>query len=311
MKRDPILVIVGPTASGKSKAAVYLSQKLNGEIISVDSIQVYRGFDIGSAKPSERIRKLVTHHMIDVAEPCSDFSLGDFVRMSERIISAIQARGNLPILAGGTGLYFRGLLKGIFDAPQRHEEYREALREIAEKRGVPFLHALLADVDYEMAMKISKNDAQRIMRALELFHTSGKKMSEFIRGEGFGEDRYRNIKIGVNTKREMLNRKIDARVDDFFMNGLIDEVRALLDAGVDPGCNAFKAVGYREVLSFLNGEIDQDTMVFLTKRNTRRYAKRQMTWFRKEQGIRWFEYHNDVSEIFEEIQAHVVQNLQS
>ncbi len=311
MTRDTILVIVGPTASGKSETAVFLSQKLNGEIISVDSVQVYRGFDIGSAKPSEKILELVQHHMIDVTEPGSDFSLGDFVRMAEKSISAIWARGHLPILAGGTGLYFRGLLKGIVNAPKRNEEYRKALNNLAEKKGVPFLHALLAEADHEMAEKISKNDLQRITRALELFHTTRKTMSELIRENGFGEDRYRSIKIGVNTKREMLYKKIDARVDQFFKNGLIDEVISLLDSGVDPGCNAFKAVGYREVLLYLNGEIDRDMMIFLAKRNTRRYAKRQMTWFRKEEGIRWFEYSNDVSEAFEEICSYIVRGIQS
>ena len=305
-----LVIIVGPTASGKSKTAVFLAQKLNGEIISADSIQVYRGFDIGSAKPAPETLRIAKHHLIDVADAGDDFSMGDFVRMAEKIIDGIWEREKIPIVAGGTGLYIRGLLKGVFDAPKRDEEYRGSLREIAEQKGVSYLHDILTEIDPEAAKKIMRNDSQRIFRALELSHKTKRTMSELIREDGFGRDRYESIKIGVNLERGKLYEKIDARVDEFFRNGLIDEVRSLLASGVDAECNAFKAVGYREVVSFLSGEIDRDTMISLVKRNTRRYAKRQMTWFRKEEGIRWFIFEDDAAEKFDEIKEHVLKNLQ-
>ncbi|MEW5806767.1 MAG: tRNA (adenosine(37)-N6)-dimethylallyltransferase MiaA [Acidobacteriota bacterium] len=301
MSSDTLIIIVGPTASGKSRLALFLAQRLNAEIISVDSIQVYRRLNIGTAKPDINVLKQIPHHMIDVAEPGDDFSLGHFVRSAERIIQEIWKRRKLPLLVGGTGLYLRGLLKGIFEAPARDEEIRKSLRMLAEEKGIEHLHSLLHEVDPASARRISGHDSQRIIRALELHRKTKKTMSELIQEKSFGQDRYASVKVGVNTKRARLYRNIEERVEEFYKNGLVEEVRSLLESGVDPECKAFNAVGYRETVSYLRGEIDRDKMIALVKRNTKRFAKRQMTWFRKEENIQWFFYENDVSETSAEI----------
>ncbi len=304
-----LIIILGPTAVGKSQLALFLAQQYGGEVISVDSIQIYRGLNRGTAKPRREILKKAKHHLIDVAEPGRDFSLGDFVRMAEKVIQDLWLRQKHPILVGGTGLYLRGLLKGIFDAPGRDEELRQSLKKTAEERGWTYLHDLLSQIDWECAQKITPNDAQRIMRALELYHKTDRKMSDFIRSEGFREDRYQSIKIGITTERKRLYQKIEERVDCFFQEGLVDEVNGLLDSGVQPRCNAFKALGYREAVLFLKGEVTLEEAVSLVKRNTRRYAKRQLTWFRKEEGVKWMAYENDVSEIFNDADQWIRNHL--
>jgi tRNA dimethylallyltransferase len=306
---NKLIIIVGPTAAGKSQLALFLAQQYDGEIISVDSMQVYRGMDRGTAKPPQEILKKVQHHLIDVTDPGHDFSLGDFVRMAEDVIQDLWRRQKRPVLVGGTGLYLRGLLKGIFDAPGRDEEFRQSLKKIAREKEWPYLHNLLSQIDWECAQKIARNDAQRIMRALELYHRTDRKMSDFIKSEGFREDRYLSIKIGINTDRKRLYQKIKERVDRFFQEGLVDEVKDLLDSGVPPHCNAFKALGYREVILYLKGEVSLEEAVTLVKINTRRYAKRQLTWFRKEQGIQWFAYEKNASEIFDDVDRCVRSHL--
>ncbi len=298
---EKLLIIVGPTASGKSKLAIFLAGPCDGEIISVDSIQVYRGLNRGTAKPSKQILKKVNHHLIDISDPSQEFSLGDFVRKAERVIQDMFGKKKRPILVGGTGLYLRGLLKGVFRAPGRDEDFRKSLKEIADERGWPHLHDILSQIDWECAQKITQNDSQRIMRALELYHKTDRRMSDFIKHEGFGEDRYKSIKIGINTDRKVLYQKIEKRVDRFFQGGLVEEVKNLLDSGISPHSNALKALGYKEVILYLKGEISYEEAISLIKRNTRRYAKRQLTWFRKEEGVQWFRFKNDVSEIFDEV----------
>jgi len=283
-----LLVIVGPTAVGKSELAVLACERFAGEIVGVDSMQVYRGLDLGTAKPPAEARRRVPHHGIDLADPGRDFSLGDFVREAEQAIDAIRSRGRLPVLVGGTGLYLRGLLKGIVGAPRRDEAIRARLRDRAAKRGTPYLHRLLRRVDPRAAARLPKADRQRLVRALEVFFASRRGLSDWIGESPFGADRYESVKIGLNMDRAALYRIIDARVLGFFAAGLVDEVRGLIRAGCPETANAFKAIGYHEALRHVRGEIGLDEAIALTQRSTRRYAKRQWTWFRKEADVTWF-----------------------
>lgn len=284
----PLLVVVGPTAVGKSEFALLACERFGGELVSVDSMQVYRGLDRGTAKPSPEARGRVPHHGIDLADPGQDFSLGDFVRAAGRAIDSIRERGRLPVLVGGTGLYLRGLLKGIVEAPRRHEAIRKRLRDLAGRRGTPYLHRLLRRVDREAAARLPPGDRQRLVRALEVYFASHRGLSDLIRESPFGADRYASVKIGLGMERAALYRVIEARVERFFAAGLLEEVRGLLLAGCPETANALKAIGYHEALRHLRGEMDLGEAIALTQRRTRRYAKRQWTWFRKEEGVTWF-----------------------
>lgn len=285
----PLLVVVGPTACGKSEFAVLACERFGGEIISVDSMQVYRGLERGTAKPGPELRRRAPHHGIDLAEPGEDFSLGDFVRYATAAIASIRGRRGLPVLVGGTGLYLRGLLKGIAEAPRRDEALRARLRALAERRGVSALHRLLSRADPAAARRLPPGDRQRLVRALEVYFSARRGLSELIREAPFGPDRFASVKIGLSVERETLYRVIDARVDRFFSQGLVEEVRGLLAAGLRESANALNALGYRETLAYLRGETTLDEAIALARRNTRRYAKRQWTWFRKEDGVTWFE----------------------
>jgi tRNA dimethylallyltransferase len=286
--RPVVLVVVGPTAVGKSAFALDLCGRHAGEIVSVDSMQVYRGLDAATSKPTAAERARAPHHGVDLAEPGDDFSMGDFVRAAERAIAGIIRRGRLPVLVGGTGLYLRALLRGMAAAPRRDARLRQRLLDRAARRGVPALHRLLTRLDPESAARLGPRDRQRLVRALEVRIATGRPLSAVLRDEPFGAERYDAVKIGLDMDRQALYARIDARVDRFFAAGLVDEVRRLLGAGRPPAANAFKAIGYREVAAHLHGTIDLEEAKALTRRNTRRYAKRQMTWFRRETGVLWF-----------------------
>jgi tRNA dimethylallyltransferase len=305
----PLLVVVGPTAVGKSAFAVLASERFDGEIVGVDSMQVYRGLDRATAKPGAAERARVPHHGIDLAEPGEDFSLGDFVRHAEAAIASIRGRGRLPVLVGGTGLYLRGLLKGIVDLPRRDEALRARLRGLSMRRGAAGLHRLLARVDPAGARRVQPNDRQRLVRALEVYFAARRGLAELIDEAPFGTDRFATVKVGLSMARESLYRLIDARVDRFFAEGLVDEVRRLLEEGRAQSANAFKALGYRETLRHLKGELSLAGTIALTKRNTRRYAKRQWTWFRREEGVAWFEIDPEDKDRFEAPLAHAERAL--
>ncbi len=301
--------MVGATAVGKSEFAVLACERFGGEIVSVDSMQVYRGLDRGTAKPDPRTLRRVPHHGIDLADPGEDFSLGDFVRHAERAIASIRGRRRLPVLVGGTGLYLRGLLKGIVEAPPRDEALRKRLRSLAERRGTLHLHRLLARVDPGAAARLRPADGQRLVRALEVYRLARRGLSDLIRESPFGPDRFASVKIGLSIEREALYRIIDARVERFFAGGLVDEVRRLMQAGHPESGNAFKALGYRETLRHLRGGSSLEEAILLTQRNTRRYAKRQWTWFRKEEGVTWFDIDADDPDRFRRPLAHAEQAL--
>ncbi|NMC66336.1 MAG: tRNA (adenosine(37)-N6)-dimethylallyltransferase MiaA [Acidobacteria bacterium] len=286
-----ILIIVGPTAVGKSALAVDLAKKFRGEIISCDSRQIYRGFDIGTDKPPAAVRQAVPHHLIDVAAPEEKFSAADFARLALEEIDLIISRGNLPLIVGGTGLYHRALVEGLFPGPGRDDGLRTRLKEEAQNKGLDSLYRQLQQIDPAYAEKISPADGLRIIRALEVFYLTGQPLSRhFDRTVSPLENRgFILYQIGLKLKKEELYRRIDERVNRMFAEGLVKEAKQLLERGISEQSTPFKGLGYRQVLRYLNGEISLEEAITLTQIETRHYAKRQLTWFKKSRGITWFE----------------------
>jgi tRNA dimethylallyltransferase len=275
-QNSKIVIVQGPTASGKSELAVRLAERFSGEIVNADSMQVYRGMDIGTAKPSADQLRRVPHHLLDVVAPDQMFSAADFSREAERVIQDIVRRGKHVFVCGGTGLYIRALTKGLMDSPPGDAALREELKELAGRIGGEALHLKLAEVDPVSAERIHPNDQFRIIRALEVFHLTGRPISE-LRGEHrFGTLRYDYCKIGISVDRETLYRKIDNRVDLMIRQGL-------------------RSLGYRHLCNYLEGVITLDDALQLMKRDTRRYAKRQLTWFNQDPEIKWIEYPENVA----------------
>lgn len=279
-----LIVILGPTGAGKSTVAEYLAPRLDGEVVGVDSMQVYRGLEVGTAKPGREVRSRVPYHLVDVADPAVDFNLGDFVRAAEAAVEDIRSRGKIPILAGGTGMYLRGFLKGIDPAPPRDPGTRSALEALARRRGDGHLHRLLSALDPEAAGAIGPADRMRLVRALERVLLSGRPARA---SSWAGADRYPSVKIGLEWEPDALRRRIDERVENMFRNGLVQETAALMERLPD-GASALKALGYREVVGHLRGEADLEQTIQAVRRNTWRFSRRQMTWFRRETGVRWF-----------------------
>jgi len=285
----PVLVIVlGPTAVGKSRVAVDLALRFGSEVISGDSIQVYRGFDLGTDKPSAEARRGVAHHLIDVVGPEVQFTAADFVREALAAAEGIAGRGRLPIVAGGTGLYLKALCDGLFPGPGRDPALRASLEAEAREKGLEALFRRLEAVDPEYARKIRGRDRIRIIRALEVHAATGRPISEHFRATESPVKGRTVVRLGLRLEREEINRRIDARVDRMFERGLVDEVRGLLERGVPETAPPFRALGYSHVLRHLRGEIGRDEAAALTKIDTHHYAKRQMTWFRKMAGVVWF-----------------------
>jgi len=282
------IVILGPTATGKSDLALRLARRMNGRVIGADSIQVYRGLDAGSCKPDAAARREIPHELIDVVRPDEPFSAGRFARMASEAMDRCRRNDEVPIVAGGTGLYLRALLSGIAPMPPRDENLRADLYERARNEPPGRLHEELASRDPGTASRIGPNDLQRIVRALEVMALTGMPLSEHIRASAFVPDRVPSLKVGLALDRPLLYRRIDRRVDRIFEAGIVEETRRLLDSGVPEGCNALKGLGYREVLSHLRGEADLPRTIELVKRNTRRFARRQISWFRRERDVHWF-----------------------
>jgi len=280
---NQVLILLGPTGVGKTGASVLLAKELDTEIIGADSMQIYRTMDIGTAKPSGEERGGVPHHMIDVVDPSEAFSAGRYVEMVLPIIESLHSRGKVPVIVGGTGLYIKALTRGIFTGPSADWGLREELLSLEEGEKGSLYCRLLA-LDPEAAARIEKNDVRRTVRALEVCLRSRERIS-LLQEKCTAPLPYEFIKIGLTRNREELYRLIDARVDDMVRSGFEGEVKRLLDGR--PDRTPLQAIGYREFASFLQGQLTKEEAVSLTKRNTRRYAKRQFTWFRKEEGIRW------------------------
>lgn len=286
-KRVPLVVVCGPTASGKTALAAELAKHFRMEVMSADSRQVYRGMDIGTAKATRSEQEMVPHHLIDVADPDQDFSAADFSQLGREIAEEIWARGHIPMVVGGTGLYIRGLIEGLLDAPAGDKELRKKLKEIEKNEGDGALHRRLQKVDPHLAQRLHPHNKVRIIRALEVFTLSGRKLSELQEEHSFSDCPFRTLKIGLLPEREVLYQRIDERAETMMTAGLLDEVRALLGKGYSPQLKALKTIGYRESILYLQGKLSFEEAISLIQRDTRRYAKRQITWFRKDRSIIW------------------------
>lgn len=306
MTAYPVAAIVGPTASGKSDLALSIADRFSGEIVNYDSVQIFRHFNIGTAKPSLEARRRVPHHLIDIREPSELFTAGDYQREARRVLDEIRGRKRLPVLVGGTGLYLRAVTDGLFDGPSRSLYWRNRLEAIAEKKGREQLHRLLARLDPLAASRIAPRDKPKLIRALEVRLVTGKPISEHFREEpGQPLEDFKVLMIGLNPDREALFRRIDERVCQMFRAGLVDEVRKLLATGVPRDAKPLESIGYRHVLAHLDGSMSLEEMISLTQRDTRRYAKRQMTWFRSQQDVHWFGGTGDDEEIKKQVHQHL------
>ncbi|MGW8272227.1 MAG: tRNA (adenosine(37)-N6)-dimethylallyltransferase MiaA [Thermodesulfovibrionales bacterium] len=280
-----MFVLLGPTGVGKTEASILVAQELGTEIISADSMQVYRHMDIGTAKPSRELLATVTHHMIDVVDPASPFSTGKYLDMVLPVIDALQSMGRNPLVVGGTGLYIKAMTRGLFTAPAANESLRAELLSLEQEReGI--LHARLMRIDPIAARRIPPGDIRRILRALEVSITAGSPIS-ILQRKATKPLPYRFVKIGLSRTRSELYRMIGERVEQMFACGLVQEVERLLM--LSPCYTALQAIGYKEVIQYLRGAAGLEETVDLVKRSTRRYAKRQYTWFRKEDGIMWID----------------------
>lgn len=285
--RQKLLVLVGPTAVGKTALSLKLAESYDCEIISGDSMQVYRGMDIGTAKASLAERASVPHHLIDIRDPDEPYSVSDFQEECTRAIELIASRGRLPFIVGGTGLYIQSVVYGYrFSEAGQDESFRQEMRAYAERHGGEALLARLRKVDPESAARLHPNDHRRIIRALEIYHLTGRTMSEYL-AEQSDESPYDVCIIGLTMERELLYRNIEARVDQMIAHGLIEEVQGLLDAGYHPGLISMQGLGYKEIIGYLQGEYTRQHAIDLLKRNTRRFAKRQLSWFRHMRDIEW------------------------
>lgn len=289
--RKPLVIIAGPTATGKTKCAVELAKAINGEIISADSIQVYKGMDIGSAKVTLEEMCGVKHHLIDVLEPTQDFNITVFQTLAKEAMDEIYSRGKVPIIAGGTGFYIQSVLYDIdFTENEDNNEIREALTRISlEKDGKDILFAMLKDIDPESADVIDKNNIKRVIRAIEFYKLSGKKISEHNKLQSSKEAAYDARFFVLTDDRKVLYERIDKRVDKMIELGLVEEVRNLLNKGLKRDMVSMQGIGYKEIVSYLMGEISLDEAIYIIKRDTRHFAKRQITWFKREKDVIWLD----------------------
>ena len=294
-----LVVLLGPTASGKTALSLLLAGQFNGEIVSCDSVAVYRDLEIGTAKPTLVERRQVPHHLIDVASPRQPYSAGDYSRDARAAIAAITARGHLPIVTGGTGLYLRALLVGLFAGPPRVAELRDRLRNTEARHGSGYLHRMLARCDPAAAAAIHPNDIPKLIRAIEVSLASGRPMTE-----AWAEGRdplagYRILRIGLEPERQLLYERINQRAAKMFEQGLVEETQHLLSE-YGPELKLFDALGYRQAAAFLRGDYARETAIQLAQQGHRNFAKRQLTWFRREPDAHWLRGFGDDPKIIEE-----------
>jgi tRNA dimethylallyltransferase len=269
-----------------------VAREFGGEIVSCDALQVYRGMDIGTAKPTPEERSAIPHHMLDLRDPGDDFSAGDFQRLAREVLHAIAARGKLPVVVGGTGLYLKALIDGLFEGPARSEELRERMRKIISRRGTARLHSVLRRVDPPSAERISVADAARTIRALEVFFLTGRRFSSWLSQPRLALHGFRWLKLGIAWPRDRLYDRINSRVDQMYHDGLVEECCAILRSH-PRNCQALKAIGYRQCSAFLDGGCSLEQAISDTRQQTRRYAKRQLTWFRSLPDVVWIEGEED------------------
>ncbi len=292
MKQPSVLFIVGPTAVGKTALSVKIAEKTGAEIISADSRQIYKYLDIGTAKVEDHLRQKIPHYLIDIRTPDQYFSAGQFADLAREIIRDIINRGKLPVVVGGSGLYIRALIDGFFSGKVRDESIRRILDEELGAKGLEALYQELMQVDPAYALKISPNDPHRILRALEVYRATGKPFTDWHKKKP-APAFFRPVQFGLTMERSLLYQRINQRVDEMLKFGLIDEVQKILQMGFSKELNALNTVGYKEVIQYINQEISYSEMLELIKRHTRQFAKRQLTWFKKDKRINWL----DVSHI--------------
>lgn len=299
-----LFILAGPTAVGKTDISIKLAKRLNGEIISADSMQIYKHMDIGSAKITKEEMQGIPHYLIDIVEPEESFNVSEFKKMAKQAIDKIDERERLPMLVGGTGLYINSLIYNYdFTEASVDEEYREYLQSMAEINGKEYVHNLLKDVDLESYNRLFPNDLKRVIRALEVFKLTGKTISQFNLENDIYDIPYNVYYFVLNMDRDKLYDRINRRVDIMIENGLIDEVKKLKDMGCTADMQSMKGIGYKEILHYLDGNISLDEAIYLIKKGSRNYAKRQLTWFRKDDRVIWIDKDefNDENEIVEYI----------
>lgn len=284
----PLVAVVGPTASGKSALGVHLAERLGGEVVACDSTQLYRGFDVGTAKPSASDRRSIPHHLIDVYGPNDEATAGGYRQLALSVLQDLRNRKRLPVFTVGTGLYLRALVEGLAEVPQRSEELRARLRAAAEERLPGYLHRLLKRLDPEAAQKIAPADEQKLLRSIEVCVLARKPISEVHRAGRVPLEGWRVLKVGLLPPREKLNERIHARTDAMLERGWLQEVQTLLASGLSEEAKPFDFIGYRELRAVLQEKISLADAREAIQQATRRYAKRQITWFRKESGVCWF-----------------------
>lgn len=304
MNKIPLVIILGPTAVGKTDISIKIAKQMNGEIISADSMQIYKYMDIGTAKPSVEERQGVPHHLLDVVYPDENFNVALYKNLATKKIKEVYSRGKLPIVAGGTGLYINSLIYPL-DFTDAHEDkrYREKLEREMEEKGKGYLYNKLKLVDPQTADRLHPNDVRRIIRALEVYHITGKPMSEYYGRDIRRNDQYSIILVGLTMDRDRLYNRINKRVDLMVENGLVDEVKWLMEKGYDRHLNSMQGLGYKEIIQYLLGWRTLEEAIYILKRDTRRFAKRQLTWFRRLTHVNWIEI--DKFEDKEELIKHI------
>lgn len=287
-EKPNIVVVCGPTGIGKTATAISLAEAYGGEIVGADSMQIYREMEIGTAKPTAEEQARVPHHMVDIIPPDIPFDAARYEKMAREIVYDLHGRGKLPVIAGGTGFYIKALTQGLFDTIPHDPDIRQRLQEEAETLGGEALHERLAACDPEIARRLHPNDTFRVIRALEVFETTGRPLSDHHEDHRFEGRPFRQLKIGLTIPREVLYSRINTRVDLMLRAGLLDEVRCLLEKGYSPDLKSMQSIGYRHMADFLLDRLPWEEAVRTMKRDTRRYAKRQMVWFKADPEVHWF-----------------------
>ena len=308
-RHRPLVVLLGPTAVGKSRVAIQVAKHFDTEILTADSRQVYRGMDIGTDKPTAEDQQVVPHRLLDLVNPDEAFNTGWYRRTALEHIERLYAADRLPFVVGGTGLYIRTLVRGLCPAPQADPAVREDLKKLREQEGRNGLYAELMRIDPTAAARLHPNDESKVMRALEVYRLSGRLMSEMQAEHRFQETPFSSLLIGLQRTKEVLYRRIDERIDWQLAHGMVEETQLLLDRGCGRELGSMKGLGYRHISAYLAKEYDRAEMVHQFKRDTRRFAKRQMTWFRKEPGVEWFAL--DESEPLEHVGRRVIARIEA
>jgi len=293
MQKEPLVILTGPTAVGKTKLSVELAKSINGEIISADSMQVYRRMNIGTAKVTESEKEGISHHLIDILEPWEDFNVVSFQTFASQAVRQIRERGRIPILVGGTGFYIQALLYGIdFTENEADLMLRSRLEAESDKDGGRSLYQYLQTIDPAAAEAIHPNNRKRVIRAVEFYELTGQRISDHNKSQRSNVSCYNSAYFVLTMNRETLYQRIDMRVDQMLQEGLVDEVLSLLNEGCTPELVSMQGLGYKEIFRYLNGEITLDEAVYILKRDTRHFAKRQLTWFRRERDVIWLDKDN-------------------